>query len=319
LITESNIQTSGNLALVVEGGGMRSIFSAGVLDSFYEQAFDPFTLYLGVSAGSLNLTSHLAGQYLRNYRVIMFGAKSGDFINGWNYLRGGHYVDLDWLSGKCFESHPLNDRAVIQNLNHTGKKFFIVCTNFKTGQPIYYRPNRHNIISILRGSCCLPVLYRNPIYIHGHRVFDGGIVDPLPVQKACKEGAKHIIVIRSRSKEYRETKGGLHKMLGAYLHRESPALGHSINNHATVYNESVSFINNPPTNIKITQIVPTRDLATSLTSTDPSLLERDYQLGKEIGNNFVKYWQDQSNNGKTRIPFQPIELSNANNHQPINR
>ena len=58
-------------ALVVEGGGMRTIFAAGVLDSFHENNFDPFTLYLGVSAGSLSLASHLAGDYLRNYRVLM--------------------------------------------------------------------------------------------------------------------------------------------------------------------------------------------------------------------------------------------------------
>ncbi|MBA6234012.1 MULTISPECIES: hypothetical protein [unclassified Colwellia] len=78
------------VALVVEGVGMLNIFAAGVLYSFNENNFDPFTLYLGVSAGSMSLASHLAGQYLRNYCVLMHCATSGAFISSWNYLRGGH-------------------------------------------------------------------------------------------------------------------------------------------------------------------------------------------------------------------------------------
>jgi predicted patatin/cPLA2 family phospholipase len=63
-----------------------------------------FDLYFAGSAGSLNLISHLAEQFQRNYRVVIFCATSGQFINSWKYLRGRYYVGLDWFSDKCFEA-----------------------------------------------------------------------------------------------------------------------------------------------------------------------------------------------------------------------
>ena len=138
----SNIyQTSKNtkkFALVVEGGGMRTIFAAGVLDSFHENNFDPFTLYLGVSAGSLSLASHLAGDYLRNYRVLMHCATSGAFISSWNYLRGGHYINLDWLTTKCLKQHPLDILSTMKNLADNGKKFMLCAPILKLASPIMF-------------------------------------------------------------------------------------------------------------------------------------------------------------------------------------
>src|SRR5512135_324999 len=87
----------GKRALVVEGGGMRGIFSAGVLDAFLEQDFDPFDIYIGVSAGACNLSSQVAGQYRRNFRIYTNQMVRPEFISVGKFLRGGHYMDLDWL------------------------------------------------------------------------------------------------------------------------------------------------------------------------------------------------------------------------------
>jgi predicted patatin/cPLA2 family phospholipase len=211
-------------ALVVEGGGMRSIFSAGVLDSFFESGFDPFDLYLGVSAGSLNLASHLAGQYLRNYSVMMYCATSGQFISSWKYLLGGHFIDLDWLNKQCLETHPLDEQSAIRLLQNTGKTFKVVCTNLETGKPYYLCPDGKNIYDVLLGSCCVPLLYRSPVYISDVQVIDGGISDPIPIKKAYSEGCTDIIVIRTREKNYREAGNTLDKRLGYYLFRRYPKL-----------------------------------------------------------------------------------------------
>ena len=278
------------IALVVEGGGMRSMFSAGVLDSFYELEFDPFQLFFGVSAGSLNLASHLAGQYLRNYRVIMFSAKSGRFINIWNFLRGGHYIDLDWLFAECLESHPLNKKWALKYLSKNNKKFIVVCTSVETGKPHYYYSNKNNFHKILLGSCCIPLLYRKPIYISKNHVMDGGISDPIPVKKAYQEGATDIVVIRSRIKDYRESNNQIAEKMGSYLYRDHPKLRKSILNLSETYNNSIDFINNPPANINILQIAPTKHLDTTFMTTDTHLLERDYQHGKQLGKEFVHNW-----------------------------
>ena len=74
-------RSDGSKALVVEGGGMRGIFSAGVLDAFLEMEFDPFNLYIGVSAGACNLASHLGGQYQRNYKIYTHYCTRPEFMN----------------------------------------------------------------------------------------------------------------------------------------------------------------------------------------------------------------------------------------------
>jgi predicted patatin/cPLA2 family phospholipase len=278
------------IALVVEGGGMRSMFSAGVLDSFYELEFDPFQLFLGVSAGSLNLASHLAGQYLRNYRVMMFSADCGRFINPWNFLRGGHYIDLDWLFNECLESHPLNEKCALKYLQENNKEFIVVCTNVETGKAHYYCSNEKNFHEILIGSCCIPLLYRNPIYISDYLVMDGGISDPIPVKKAYEEGATDIVIIRSRAEDYRYSENQIVEKMGAYLYKNHSKLKKSILNSAGTYNNSIDFIENPPANINIVQIAPTITLGTTFMTTDTQLLERDYQHGKQLGKEFVRNW-----------------------------
>lgn len=282
------------IALIVEGGGMRGIFAAGVLDSFYEIGFDPFHLYFGVSAGSLNLISHLAGQFRRNYRVVMFCATSGQFINGWKYLKGGHYVDLDWLSNECLKVHPLDKNTALQRLEDTGKRFVIVCTNVETGQPDYHSPNTENINNMLIGSCCLPLLYRKPVYIAGVRVIDGGIGDPIPVRKAYADGATDIVVIRSREESHREKNSSIEIKIGSLLYKKNPKLQKTILNLPSTYNSSLSFMATSPSDVNIFQIAPQSRLSANLTSTNTQLLEVDYWLGRHKGKNFALNWLSQS-------------------------
>lgn len=284
--------TKKTFALVIEGGGMRTIFAAGVLDSFHEHNFDPFTLYIGVSAGSLNLVSHLAGQYLRNYRVLMHCATSGAFISSWNYLLGGHYINLEWLTTKCLITHPLDTLATMKNLADNEKKFIVVCTNTETGLANYLYPNANNIFNVLTGSCCIPLLYRNPVYLSGIRVIDGGIGDPIPVKKAYLEGATDIVIIRSRIKNYREAGDSLEKKLGCFLFRHYPELQQSIINLASTYNDGIAFIENPPPGITTFQIAPQQHLKSSLATTNTETLEHDYLLGKQLGKEFIMAWRN---------------------------
>lgn len=282
------------IALIVEGGGMRGMFAAGVLDSFYEVGFDPFHLYFGVSSGSLNLISHLAGQFQRNYRVVMFCATSGQFINSWKYLRGGHYVDLDWLSNECFEAVPLNKDFALQTLKDKGKRFVIVCTNVETGQPDYYSPTTENIDNMLIGSCCIPLFYRKSVYIAGVRVIDGGICDPIPVEKAYRDGATDIVVIRSREENHRESNNSIEIKIGSFLYKKHPKLQRAILNFPDTYNNSLSFMEASPPDVNIFQIAPQSCLSANLMSTNTKLLEMDYRLGRYQGKKFALNWSRHS-------------------------
>jgi predicted patatin/cPLA2 family phospholipase len=289
LLSPTNTQPC-QLALMVEGGGMRSMFSVGVLDSFLVLHFDPFNLYLGVSAGCMNLISHLADQYLRSYKVMMHSAKSGCLINGWKYLFGGHYIDLDWLGGACLEAHPLDTQKALKRIHNSGKQFLVVCTSFRNGCANYYNPNNDNIHNIIMGSCSIPLLYRNPVYIAGEQVVDGGISDPIPVKKAVQLGATDIIVIRTRKSDYRESESSLEKKIGCFVYKNKPELKQAIENIHHAYNRSIDFIENPPEGINIYQIASNVSLNANLVTTDPNLLEADYQLGRRLGDLFVQDW-----------------------------
>ena len=279
------------IALIVEGGGMRGVFAAGVLDSFIEMNFSPFTLYIGVSAGSSNLISHLAGHKGRNYRVIMSCATSGQFINRWKFLKGGHYLDLDWFQSECLEMHPLDEQAAFQRLKSTGSQFLVVCTNMETGKPIYCQPNIKTLHNILLGSCSVPLLYRSPVYIDDTRVIDGSVSDPLPIQKAYEQGATDIVVIRSREKSYRKSEGGLEAKVSSYVYRDYPNMQATIDNQPKTYNESVEFIEHPPTDTRVYQIASHTPLSTTRTTTNTDTLEVDYRLGQQLGEEFIHQYK----------------------------
>ena len=85
------------IALIVEGGGFKSGFTAGVLDSFIINRFNPFHLYLGVSGGAMNLTSYISRQYKRNINIISAMSENTNFISIVRFLKGGNYMELKYL------------------------------------------------------------------------------------------------------------------------------------------------------------------------------------------------------------------------------
>src|SRR5688500_20259141 len=101
----------GRAAIVVEGGAMRGVFAAGVLDAFAARRFAPFDLAIGTSAGAAALASHLAGQPGRNRRCLTGLMRRAEFLHPWRgpwrALRRGDWMDLDWLFAACEREDPL--------------------------------------------------------------------------------------------------------------------------------------------------------------------------------------------------------------------
>ena len=190
--------------------------------------------------------------------------------------------------------HPLDKNTALQRLEDYGKRFVIVCTNVETGQPNYLSPNKENIYNMLIGSCCLPLLYRKPVYVAGVRVIDGGIGDPIPVRKAYADGATDIVVIRSREESHREKNSSLELKIGSLLYKKNPKLQKTILNQPNTYNNSLSFMEEPPSDVNIFQISPKSRLSANITSTNTQLLEMDYWLGRQQGKTFALNWLRQS-------------------------
>ncbi len=265
-------------ALIVEGGGMRGVFAAGVLDAFFEQKFDPFNLYIGVSAGACNLASHLAGQYKRNYRCYTDYMLRPEFISAKKYLRGGHFMDLDWF-WDYVDKHDTLDRESATSLGD--RKFLVVTTDVETGEPLYTEAQSEILDNLLKGSSSVPVMYRNFVEIYGRRVTDGGVTDSIPVQEAYKLGARRIMVIRSRPADYVKSSFFESRIL-PMIFSSHPALKKALQLREKKYMEAVEFIKNPPADTEIIEIAPA-DIRTGRTTRNREIIENDYLQGHVRG------------------------------------
>lgn len=272
------VRSPSRVALVVEGGAMRGIFSAGALDVFLEHGFFPFDLVLGVSVGASNALSFLARQHGRSRRCFLDQMSRPEFIDPWRGVRGGHWLDLDWLWEAIERDDPLDRRAAAA----CGVEYALVATNVKTGQATYLAPKADDMLEALKASCALPLLYRKTITLGDDQFVDGGLSDPIPVREAYRRGARTLVVLRSRATHYVKN-ARIANRIGAWAMRREPGLVKACRNAAAVYRDAVDFMQSPPPDCRIIQVAPAEALATGRTSRDRTALERDYALGRALG------------------------------------
>jgi len=274
-------------ALVVEGGGMRGIFAAGVLHAFGNAGFDPFDLYIGVSAGACHLASHLAGQNNRNFDITLRYSMSPEFINPWRFLQGGHLMDLDWMWEQTITNYRLNLKHLDEKLRRQNKEYLIVATSMETGEALYLRPDENTLENYLKISSSLPILYRNVLEVGGAKATDGGMADALPVHEAHRRGATDITVIRSRTTYYVKKESPVALAIFSWYFRKYPRLVECFKKRAENYNASVQFIHHPPQGVCVTEIAPPAHLAVGRTTKDEAPLRTAYEAGIDHGNRFI--------------------------------
>jgi predicted patatin/cPLA2 family phospholipase len=284
-----DVLASGRAALVVEGGGMRGVFAAGVLDAFASRGFAPFDLAIGTSAGAAALASHLAGQPGRNRRCLLGLMRRPEFVHPWRgptrVLRGGHWMDLDWLFEACRRDDPLD----VPTLMACGVEFVVAATSADTGRAVYLVPDPEDASLLIKASSALPVLYRGPVVVRGQRLVDGGVTAAIPVEEAYRRGARRILVVRSRATGICR-QPGLEHCLGALLERRSPALARAIWRSPAEYQATLDFIADPPSDCAIVEVAPPAPLATGRTTRELAALERDYAVGRASGEEAVARW-----------------------------
>jgi len=268
-------------ALVAEGGGMRGIFTAGVLNSFGKCGYDPFDMYIGVSAGACNLASHLAGQFERNHYINTNYSLDRRFMSAGRFIRGGHYMDLDWLWEITIREYRLDLDVLFAKLGRKKGPFLITATSAASGKALYLEPREDSLEHYLKVSSSLPVLYRNMLETEEGPATDGGIADSIPVKEAYRRGATDITVIRTRPHGYVK-KGGPSRVLLPVFFRKYPRLADAFRKRADAYMEAVRFIENPPPGVRIREIAPPR-MSVGRTCRDISLLNDLYAEGIAAG------------------------------------
>ncbi|MCX9594054.1 patatin-like phospholipase family protein [Vibrio cholerae] len=266
-------------ALVVEGGAMRGIFAAGVLDAFIAHHNYDFDFCVGVSAGSTNLIGYLNKQFGRSEKIIKQYATSDKFINFRRFLKGGHLCDVEWLWRESYRREPLNHQLFCP--------LWVVTTNVITGQPHYHQMHGSDLChSAIVASCAIPVVYRDYPLINDIPMTDGGIADSIPLEFAYQHGARDITVILSRPDGYRKRPifftGWLKK-----LTKEYPNLYKAIRKRHEKYNQTLSFMSSPPKDCKIRIISPPPFFPVKRFTYSKDKLELGYQQGLEAGIRFL--------------------------------
>jgi predicted patatin/cPLA2 family phospholipase len=277
-------------ALVVEGGGMRSIFAAGVLHAFGKEGFDPFDLYIGVSAGACHLASHLAGQNDRNFNITLQYSLKSDFINIKRFLCGGHLMDLDWMWEQTIRNYRLDLAYLFNKLRTQNKEYIVVATSMDTGNALYLRPDENTLEHYLKVSSSLPIFYRNILEVNGEKATDGGIADAIPVREAYLRGATDITVIRSRPSDYVKKQSPFIFILSIY-YRKYPRLVEKFRKRARNYMAAVDFIHHPPEGVRITELATPNNVDIGRTTQNEAVLRAAYEIGITQGESFMKTYR----------------------------
>jgi len=269
-------------ALIVEGGAMRGIFAAGVLDGFIEQNFFDFDFSIGVSAGSTNLVGYLCGQKGRSYKIITEFATSKRFIDMMRWLRGGHFCDVEWLWRQSYDEVWLD----FEYYQSHQIPLYVVTTSILTGKAYYPILNAENMHQIFPASCAIPLAYRDYPEVDGEPMTDGGIADAIPVRKAYELGARDLTVVLSRPLGYRKKATKMTRLIKR-LFKNQPALQEVMLRRSQDYNDALEFLEKPPIDCKVTVIAPPTDFKVGRFTRDKKLLQLGYQAGLTLGSDFA--------------------------------
>ena len=271
-------------ALIIEGGGSRGVFSFGVIDSFIKASYNPFDIHLGVSNGAVVQLWYLLAVSDYNLDKMLFSA-STDYVRYSNLLFNKSIMNFEKLYQDANKVFPIDFDRLQANL--AGKNFYVVVSDAGSGKPEYIELSKENYINEMLATGSLPVLMKNAILLEGKRKYDGGITDPIPVQKAYEMGAKEIIIIRTYEQTFiRKTK--LENYIAAFATRSYPNISKALKENTTTYNSALEFINNPPSDCKILQICPPQRLSTNRATTNVNIMKADYQIGMNCGEVFLE-------------------------------
>ncbi|USD67847.1 patatin family protein [Vibrio sp. SCSIO 43136] len=273
---------SDNSCLVVEGGAMRGVFAAGVLDAFMDQGYKPFDFAIGVSAGASNLLGYLADAPERSFKVISDLATSKRFFDTARFIRGGNLMDVRWLSEESLARYPID-------LDKLSDSFplYATTTNIVSGAADYFQITAENVVEVTEATTALPIAYKSTPCFSGGCYTDGGVADSIPVREAYRRGARDITVILSHPLSYNMAKTKSPWLLKT-LFAKHPNVAQAMLSRAENYNQSLEFLRNPPADAKVRVIAPPENFPVKRLTRKRNLLEQGYEMGKKAGIQHVK-------------------------------
>lgn len=270
--------------LVLEGGAMRGLFTAGIIDVMMEAGVEPDGL-IGVSAGAAfgcNYKSRQPGRAIRyntrfakdaRYSGLKSLLTTGDYFNA---QFGYHIVpyQYDLFDVAAFEQNPM--------------EFMVVCTDVLTGQAVYHKMERvdYDELEWLRASASMP-LASKVVEVAGHKLLDGGVADSIPLAYFESIGYERNVVILTQPEGYVKHRTKLMPLMRIGL-RRYPEMIQAMDRRYLMYNHELEFVRQAEREGRCLVIRPDEKLPIGHISHDPEEMKRVYQIGREMGDRYIE-------------------------------
>lgn len=264
-----------SVGLLLQGGAMRGMYTAGALDVFLENDIKIDGI-IGVSAGVLFGVDYCSKQKGRSIRYSKKFAKHKGYMGMKSLLTTGNIVNKDFAFYELPTKLDIFDEEAYEKSNID---FYATITNVNTGKPEYVKiENVYKQMEVLRATSAMPFV-SEIVNIGEKKYLDGGLADNLPIDKIKELGYDKIIVILTRPKDYRKTKSN--QLVTKLRYRKYPNLVKTINNRYINYNNSIEKIIDSENKKEIFVIAPSRTLKIKRIERDAEKLQEMYDLGVE--------------------------------------
>lgn len=271
--------------LILEGGGMRGVFTCGVLDNLIDRGIR-FAYTIGVSAGACNGLSYMSEQRGRSKYSYIDLMERYDYIGLRQLITKRNIMDFDLLF------HTFPEQIIpydYERYRNCPERFEMVTTSCRTGQACYIEEKQDpkRIIEVVKASSSLPFVA--PIaYVDGEPMLDGGIADSIPLKRAHALGYDNNLVVLTRNRGYRKPDGDA--LMLPFFYKQYPALRQTIRQRNRFYNEQISLVEQLEDEGKLTVLRPLRPITVDRMERDTrkllALYDEGYSLASEI--EFIK-------------------------------
>ena len=261
------------VGLVLEGGGMRGMFTAGVLDAFMEQNIQ-IDKIIGVSAGALFGINYASNQKERALRYNLKYLKDKRYMGFHSLFTTGNIINKDF----AFYDLPFNlDPFDQDEFEKSHIDFYLSATNIENGKAEYFKiENVFKEMEYFRATSAMPFVSQF-VEINGQKYLDGGIADSIPFEKAQELGCDKIIVVLTRPLDYRKKPSNKH--LNKLFYHQYPHFVETLNNRYLNYNASLDLITKLEKEKKIFVLRPSQLIPTGRLEKDKEVIQQMYDLG----------------------------------------
>lgn len=264
----------------MEGGSLRCLFTAGVVDVMMEHGIE-LSYVIGVSAGSLTGVNYVSKQIGRTADVNLTFVNDKRYLGMRTLVKNHMIFNFDFLFGEISDTLIPLDREEFMN---SPQRFVCVATNVETGEPEYFERGKcGDIYSALRASCSMPLMSKM-VDIGGKRYLDGGFTMAVPYRKAIDEGYEKVVVITTRQHGYRKLP--VSRSMGRlYMtrYRKYPNLVKALMNTPRMYAKQMREIDELEKEGRIFVIRPQAPITVSRVEKDVNKLKDLYQCGRAVG------------------------------------